>query len=164
MEKNSIKLLAGLLIALAFLTGILASYALDSAYIDVESPYLISFGNLNEQPSDWISENSIEVYNDKIIIYVENAAISRYADSGSMYPTLGENANGIRIKPKSAEEIHIGDIVTFEDDGKLIVHRVIANGEDSLGNYFITKGDNNPEADGKVYFEDIKYVTIALIY
>ena len=81
-----------------------------------------------------------------------------------MKPTLDEHSNGIRIVPKSENEIHIGDIITFEEDGDLIVHRVIDIGEDSNGKYFITKGDNNPVADGKIRFKDIKYITIGVIW
>lgn len=164
MEKGNIKLLAGLLIALSFLTGILANYAIQGVYLDKESPYLIGFGSAIEQPSNWITENNVEVHDDKVIIYVKDASISRYADSGSMLPVLGDTANGIRIKPESAGQINIGDIITFDNGGKLIVHRVIEKGTDSEGDWFVTKGDNNPETDGKVYFKDVRYVTIALIY
>jgi len=45
------------------------------------------------------------------------------------------------------------------------VHRVVYKGKDSIGTYFILKGDNNEEVDpGKVRFEQIKYKTIAIIY
>jgi hypothetical protein len=45
-----------------------------------------------------------------------------------------------------------------------IVHRVIDKGVDENGYWFVTKGDNNKQADGKVYWEDVKYVTIGVIY
>ena len=151
-------------IALIFLTGVLASYALGGVYVDKESPYLIGFGHTNEQPGNWVSEGNIEVLSDRVIIHVQNAEISRYAASGSMLPTLGENANGIKIVPKSAEDIHIGDIISFESQGLLIVHRVVSKGTDANGDWFVTKGDNNSQTDGKVYFKDVRYVTIALIY
>lgn len=81
-----------------------------------------------------------------------------------MLPTLGENANGIKIIPKSPEQINIGDIISFQSGNLLVVHRVIDKGQDANGWYFVTKGDNNQETDGKVYFQDVKYVTVALIY
>ena len=164
MEKNSIKILAGLLIALAFLTGFLSYYAVTNVYIDKESPFLMGFSNTNEQPSDWISTKNIEIYEDKVVIYADNPILSRYEASGSMLPTLGEDTNGIKMVPSSPEQIQIGDIISFEKDNILIVHRVIAKGSDENGDWFVTKGDNNEQTDGKVYFSQVRYVTIALIY
>jgi signal peptidase I len=118
-------------------------------------------------PSDWIREGNIEVYSDRIVIRIENASISRYEDTKSMVPILDKGANGIRIVPNSPDEIHIGDIVTYEADwiDGLVVHRVVYIGEDYVGKYFILKGDNNIESDPeKVRFEQIMYVTVALIY
>jgi len=158
------KLLITLVMILAFLTGFLSCYAANSVYIDRESPFFISLVNSKNQPSNWISEKNIEVFQDKVVIYVKNPFLSRYADTGSMLPTLGENANGIRIKPNSAEEINVGDIITYKKDNILVVHRVVAKGNDELGTWFVTKGDNNTETDGRIYFKDIEYVTVALIY
>ena len=148
---------------LAFITGFLVSYASNHVYVDSEKPFFIGLSD-EKQPSDWVKENQIQVYPDKVVINVANTRISQYADTGSMLPTFGENANGIRIVPSSAEQIKIGDIISFEKGDMLIVHRVIDKGVDEKGIYFITKGDNNPETDGKVYFENIKYVTIGVIY
>lgn len=158
------KLIFICIIMLAFLTGFLSNYAVNYVYIDKESPFLISFGNNSEEPGDWLNEEQIKVFEDKVIIYVKNALLSKYADTGSMLPTLGENSNGIKIVPDSPEQINIGDIVSYEQDNKLIVHRVMSKGEDEKGVYFVTKGDNNTETDGKIYFSQVKYVTIALIY
>ena len=118
-------------------------------------------------PSDWIKNINIEVYDDMIVIYIKNASISVYEDTGSMLPALDKGSNGIRIVPGSAEDIHIGDIVSYEagwTDG-LIVHRIVSTGLDSLGRYYILKGDNNIKNDPeKVRFEQIRYVTVAVIY
>jgi hypothetical protein len=117
-------------------------------------------------PDDWIREGNIEIYNDRVIIYIDNASISRYEDSNSMVPVLDSGVNGIRIVPEP-DDIHIGDIVSYEAgwiDG-LVVHRVVYIGEDELGKYYILKGDNNTKNDPeKVRFEQIRYVTVALIY
>lgn len=118
----------------------------------------------DKAPYDFIKENQIEIYKDKIIIYVKDASISRYAPTGSMKPTLDENSNGIRIVPQTEKDIHIGDIITYKDGESLIVHRIIEIGTDKDGTYFIPKGDNNTVSDGKVRFKDIKYVTIGIIW
>ena len=128
---------------LTFLTGFLSSYAVNSVYIDTEKPFYVGLINDREQPGNWISEDRIEILPDKVINNIENAVLSRYADTGSMLPTLGEDTNGIRIKPEAPEQIKVGDIISYQRDNMLIVHRVIAKGEDERGIYFITKGDNN---------------------
>lgn len=84
--------------------------------------------------------------------------------TGSMLPVLSETANGIRIVPEAAEDIQIGDIISYQTEQGLIVHRITARGFDNEGYYFIAKGDNNELSDGKIRFEDIKYVTIGVLY
>jgi len=118
----------------------------------------------NSAPSDWISEEDITLLDDKIIINVENAKISSYKPTGSMKPVLDEGANGIRIVPESADEIDVGDIISFRKNGILIVHRVVSKGVDSNGVYFVTRGDNNNYPDGKIRFDDVRYVTIGILY
>ena len=165
ISKNCmVKMITILVLMLVFLTGFLSSYAANSVYIDTEKPFLIGFVGNRTQPSNWLSEDNIVVYDDRVVIYVNNAELSKYADTGSMLPVLGEDTTGIKIKPENPEQINVGDIITYQKDKILIVHRVVGKGEDEKGIYFITKGDNNNESDGKVYFEDVKYVTLGLVY
>lgn len=158
------KLLIACVLALVFCTGFLTSYLANSAYINKESPFLIGFGSTKLGPGNWISEDKILVDDNKVCIYVKNAVLSEYADSGSMLPTLGEYANGIKIVPENPEQIKIGDIISFQQGNIMIVHRVVDKGQDKNGYWFVTKGDNNLQTDGKVYWKDIKYVTVGLIY
>lgn len=118
----------------------------------------------NQAPSNWINEEDIIVMKDKIVINVDNADISYYGPTGSMKPTLDVGANGIRVIPSGPDSINVGDIISFDRDGILIVHRVVEKGFDENGLYFITKGDNNGFSDGKVRFEDVKYITIGILY
>jgi len=106
--------------------------------------------------------NQISITGNSITINVPNASISSYAPTGSMKPVFDSGANGIRIVPNSPEQIKVGDIVTFGKDN--IVHRIVEEGKDEGGYWFITKGDNNQVSDGKIRFEDIKYVTIGVLY
>ncbi len=153
----------GIIFLFGFLSANLLSYYL---FYGIENPFSngFNFSSVNTAPHDSIKENQIEIQSDRIIIYVNGASISRYAATGSMKPTLDENANGIRIVPKTEEDIDVGDIITFKEGDDLIVHRVIEKGTDNEGIYFITKGDNNTMSDGKVRFKDIKYITVALIF
>jgi signal peptidase I len=131
---------------------------------DIEIPFGIN-GNLGaESPSNWIMEDDIVIKDDSIVLKISGASISRYSKTGSMKPVLDYETNGVRIKPDNVDQIQKGDIVTFRHEGLLVVHRVIFRGEDSFGAYFITRGDNNDFDDGRIRFEDIEWVTIALLY
>ena len=160
-------------ISIIFLLGFLSANLVGAYLIyGFEMPasfnYLgFSLGNGNNgdyTPFDFINENQIKVYDNRIVIYVDDASIGRYAPTGSMKPVLDEGSNGIRIKPKSEKDIHLGDVITFRDEGYLIIHRVVDIGTDDKGVYFITKGDNNSVSDGKVRFKDIRYLTIGVIW
>jgi len=157
-------------IALIFLFGFVAANIIHFYVTSgIENPFNsvqfdITSINSKKAPYNFIEEKQIEVYEDRVIIYVKNASISSYADTGSMKPVLDENSNGIRIKPESENDIHVGDIITFQENDYLIVHRVVEKGVDKEGIYFITKGDNNSVSDGKVRFENIKYKTIGIIW
>ena len=148
---------------LVFMLGFF-SYALLSSGINLEKPFSAGFFSSNIEPSDFISQEQIKVYSDRVVIQLKYASLSSYADTGSMKPVFGKNANGIRIVPKNENEINIGDIVSFDSGNGLIVHRVVEKGRDNEGVYFITKGDNNNETDGKIRFNDIKYVTIGVLW
>jgi len=162
MKKSSI-----IKIMIIFLFGFLSANLVSLYFVSgFENPFSFSYLGFSslEAPFDFIEENQIKVYNDKIVISINGASIGRYADTGSMRPVLDAGSNGIRIVPKNEEEIHIGDIITFEDELGLIIHRVIDKGIDENGVYFITKGDNNPISDGKVRFEEVRYKTIGVIW
>lgn len=154
-------------ICIIFLFGFLSANLLSYYLVyGVENPFSNGF-NINEMksaPQDIVKENQIQIYDDKVVINVKGASLSKYAATGSMKPTFDENANGIRIIPQSEDEINVGDIVTYQSGDSLIVHRVIEKNKDKDGVYFITKGDNNTISDGKIRFKDIKYVTIAIVW
>jgi hypothetical protein len=118
-------------------------------------------------PQDWIKKEQIEVYNDKIIIKIENPEWSSFADTKSMDPVLDSTAHGIHIIPKKPEDIQIGDIVAYESNlaKGTIIHRVIGIDSDKDGLYYILKGDNNNVQDPeKVRFSQIRRVLVAIIY
>ena len=159
-------------ISIIFLIGFLSANLINLYFVtsfDFERPFSLSnlgFSSSDslQAPFDFIDESQIKIYDDKIVINVDGASMSKYAPTGSMKPLLDEGSNGLRITPKSEDEIYIGDIISFKQDNLLIVHRVIDKGADEQGIYFITKGDNNSISDGKVRFKDIKYKTIGVIW
>ena len=161
-------------ISIIFLLGFICANLVSFYFVyGLEMPF--SFNNFSftsvdngSAPFDFVDESQIKIYDDKIVINIDGASLSRYAPTGSMKPLLDENSNGIRIVPESEEDIHIGDIITFEQNisgqDYSIVHRVINTGTDSDGTYFITKGDNNTIKDGKIRFKDIRYKTIGILW
>lgn len=149
---------------LVFILGFLSCMIFYTLGSGKEIPRAFGLIENSEAPGDWVSKDNIHVYSDKIVIDVERASLSSYADSGSMKPVLDKDSNGIRIIPKNSEEINVGDIISFEKNNELIVHRVIEKGKDNLGAWFITKGDSNSIDDGKIRFSQIRYVTIGVLY
>ena len=67
--------------------------------------------------------------------------------SGSMLPSIQINSINI-VKICSAGEVSIGDVIMYKaTNGMMIVHRVMEIHETDGEYSFITKGDNNDEAD-----------------
>ncbi len=154
-----------ILAILIFVLGFTVS-ELRSAVIDSMTPDDLP------SPSDHITEDRIHVYNDSVYLDIEGVQWSSFTDTKSMEPILDYNSNALQIIPQSPDEIHIGDIVSYQTPrterkvgNSLIIHRVIEIGTDSKGWYAITKGDNlkRPDPD-KVRFSQIRKVLFAIIY
>ena len=156
-------LLIGIFVLGFFASTIYAEIAPESP-LNIENP----FGPKERaSPSDWIPEDNIHVYKDRVVIDITNPQWASFTDTNSMDPVLDENTNAIQIVPKTVDDIKIGDIVSYNSDysDSTIIHRVAYKGEDEEGTYFVMKGDNNPTSDpGKVRFEDILRVSVMLVY
>jgi len=146
-----------------FVSCIFLFYIFSSSSLEI--PFATGLADFDaSSPSDWIGDEDILVFDDRIVLRIANSTLSSYAPSGSMKPVLDKGANGIRIVPGSADEIDVGDIVSSRSGGRLIVHRIVEKGLDGGGIYFITQGDNNVFSDDKIRFEDIEFVTVGVIY
>ena len=144
---------------------LLSVMALAVAYSSKSTEAAVNYSN--ESPSDFVSDGQIMVYEDKVILNVNNAVWVKYEDTGSMKPVIDVGANGLEVVPKSESELKVGDIVSYQAswNDSLVVHRIIEVGSDAFGTYYTLKGDNNTEQDsGKIRFSQIKYKTIAIIY
>ena len=118
-------------------------------------------------PIDRIMEEQILVLKDKVVLNIQNAEWASFTDTNSMDPIIDAGANAIEVVPESEDEINVGDIVAYESDYAegTIIHRIVYKGQDEKGTYFVIKGDNNPVSDpGKIRFEQIKKVVVAIIY
>ena len=118
-------------------------------------------------PFDWIEQDQIHMYPDRVVIDLQNPQWAVFTDTNSMDPVFDAGAHAIEVVPKSPEQIHVGDIVSYKSeyaDGT-VIHRVVETGEDSEGWYCRLKGDNNPFEDpGKVRFSQVQRVLVAIIY
>ncbi len=134
-----------------------ASYEVPSVFVARE---LIS-------PADRIQESQILLYDDRIVIKIDNASWASYADTNSMDGFLDKGSIGIEIQPDSELDIEIGDVISYDAswNESLVAHRVIDLGYDAEGWYCIAKGDNVDFADpGKIRFNQIKYVLVGVLY
>jgi len=161
-----------ILLVLVFVIGWVASVMYMNVGIpSLENPLSLDTllkGNIEMQsPQDHISEDSIHVFEDRVIIDVEEATWSTFTNTNSMDPILDVGANGLEMKPKTPADIKVGDVVSYKPDSKngLVIHRIVATGYDGEGWFARAKGDNNPTVDpGKIRFDQIHGVLIGVIY
>ncbi|MBU1111305.1 MAG: signal peptidase I [Nanoarchaeota archaeon] len=166
-----IKKILGILLLCSFIVFALALYidTTNDPQLEVPINSLIEQVLTGEQasPGDRIKEDQIKVYEDRVVIQIANAKWAGFTDTNSMDPLLDEESNAIQVIPESADEIQVGDIITYESslfDG-MVIHRVILIGEDEEGTYFIAKGDNNPDPDPeKIRFNQIRRILVGILY
>jgi hypothetical protein len=148
-----------LLIALGCVIGML------TAQLSTSVEYPLGTSRERTSPQDHIAENKIEVYQDRVVIRIDNPKWASFADTNSMDPVFDAGSNAIQITPTSPDQIEVGDIISYRHNGKVIIHRVIEKGIDGEGWYFIVKGDNNAQPDpNRVRFEDVTRVVVAVVY
>ncbi len=165
------------LIVLVFLLGWVANNVYSDIYkgdyqlgmVQDKADDVSTNGTAVERPSpaDRIKESQIHVYDDSVVIQVNDPEWSTFTDTNSMDPVIDKGANAIHVVPKSPDDLQVGDIVAYHSQyaNGTIIHRIIDKGTDDQGTYFILKGDNNTTPDpGKVRFSQIKRVLIAIIY
>lgn len=162
------------IVSMAFMLGLVASIAF-MGINSVEIPALsdnspvLQDGVLKAKerisPFDWIKQEDINLYQDGVSFNIDNPQWAIFADTNSMDPVFDSTSHAIEIIPKSAEDVHVGDIASYNTDNGTIIHRVIETGYDSEGWYAMFKGDNNPIKDpDKVRFNDIRRIVVAIIY
>ncbi|MBD3319184.1 signal peptidase I [Candidatus Woesearchaeota archaeon] len=149
-----------------FLAGFLCGNVVVSQAADLSYPlYWFGYSQERASPSNWVAEESIHVYQDRIVIDLEDAYWAKFVNTNSMDPLLDEESNALQIKPASPSQIRVGDIITYSLGDSAVIHRVIETGVDESGWFAITKGDNNAYADpAKVRFDQVERVLVAIIY
>jgi len=153
-------------VIIIFALGWLSSSLLVSS-AGLEMPFGLFGVKEVDSPFNHVKKDQIHVFQDRIVIDLENARWAEFTDTNSMDPVLDAEANSLEIVPSSVEDIHIGDIVVYDPDGYdgLIIHRVVDMDYDSEGWYATVKGDNLTRSDPeKVRFDQIEGVLVGIIY
>src|SRR3990167_6598606 len=81
-------------VSIIFLLGFLSANIIGYLMVyGAENPFSNSFNfsNAEKAPSDFLRESQIEIYDNKVVININDASISRYAPTGSMIPVFDEN-------------------------------------------------------------------------
>ena len=152
---------------LAIICAVLLGWLSHSVASSISSEMPYSFTSAQERisPSNHIKEKQIEVYDNFAVIQVDNLFWAKFSDTNSMDPLIDKDTNSLEIKPKSTDEIRVGDIISYSFYDITIIHRVIRIGEDEFGWYAVAKGDNNPEPDPEeVRFSQVNGVVIGILY
>ncbi len=136
----------------ALLTTILAALSISS------SPE-------RNSPSNWVKQEQIKVFQDKVLLDIPGVSWTTFADTNSMDPFLDADANALEILPDNPDDINVGDVISYRASSGVVIHRVTKKGYDDEGLYYTVKGDNNTLRDPyKVRYEDVEGVLVAIIY
>lgn len=167
---KSLALLIVIIAACSFIVGSIAgaSYKGSIQIADFQKPLgLIGLGSEKNSPQDRIKDYNIRAYDDRIIVFINNPYLAKFADTHSMEPLLDKKSTGIEIVPKSSAEIKIGDVISYKSmyDGDIVIHRVAKIGNDPEGWYAVARGDNNQADDSeKIRFSEVKRILVGVLY
>ena len=156
-----------LIMGMSFVVGcLIGSMLVPSVTAQVGYPLSVFFQSPERgSPHDWVAEENIFVYDDRVVFYVDDPYWSKFLDTNSMDPVIDEDSNAIQIRPDSPSDIHVGDVISYRAEQGVIIHRVVEVGADAKGWYAVTRGDNNAHADAqKVRFDAVERILVAVIY
>ena len=164
------------LIVIAILISFFSGWIGNSTYttytgfsvIDMQKPLdAFNSGKERSAPYDRVKNSNIRIFDDKIVVYINNPYLVKFTDTHSMEPLINKKSTGLEIVPKSSSEIKIGDVISYapKEGDEVIVHRVVKIDYDAQGWYAITKGDNAPYSDPeKVRFGQVKRILVGVLY
>ena len=93
---------------------------------------------------DHVEESRISLTGNSVFIDTNyDLRWSKFEDTNSMNPLIDKGHNGLEFIPTDVNDIHLGDVISFGYGDEVYIHRVVENGKDEFGIYFVTKGDNN---------------------
>ncbi len=123
-----------------------------------------------DSPYNWIDQKEIKFASDYVVvpkIQGYEVYLANFTDTNSMDPVLDQYTNAVELIPKTTEDIHKGDIISYRSNQikGVVIHRVSNIGTDKKGWYAETTGDNLAQKDpAKIRFEQITGVVYAILY
>ena len=153
----------------SFVLGLIIGAAISGfPVLDLQKPLgLFKSGSENSSPHDRIKDYNVRVFDDRVVVYINDPYLARFADTHSMEPLLDARSTGIEIVPVSSDEIKVGDVISYQSgySDDTVIHRVVDISKDSEGWFAITKGDNNQDNDPeKIRFGQVKRILVGLLY
>jgi signal peptidase I len=150
------------LVVASFILGVLTA----TIVLNGNVRYALSVdSDIVDGPSDHIAVDNLKVFKDKAVIEKSGLKWARILDTHSMEPLLNSDSISLELLPQIPSDIELGDIISYKAGSIVIIHRVVEIGEDDVGWYAMTKGDNNEFVDpSKVRFEDIEGVLVGILY
>ena len=85
--------------------------------------------------------------------FLQTSSFSLKAEGSSMLPIL-HSEDVVYYRKTSFTKLNVNDIILIQKSKKLFTHRIIYT-DDKKGGFLVTKGDNNPQSDGKIYSHQI---------
>jgi len=151
-----------MLIAVSVLSLAVIAFS-PGSIVGLESPMQ---GPERLSPSDRIDSSQLSMTANGLLVKgLTGIRIVNIADTNSMDPVIDAEATVVETIPKTSDELHLGDIISYKSGDNLIIHRIIEISSDENGWFATVKGDNNsvPDPD-KVRFEQIKGVVVGILY
>ncbi len=109
-------------------------------------------------PGNYLNENQFYATKTNLLINQPNIQLTRYTNTNSMDPVLDENSNGIEL-PYTGQTLHPGDIISYEKNKTLYIHRIINITNDD----YTVKGDNTTTTE-TIQKEQLRGILIGILY
>lgn len=93
-----------------------------------------------------------------MIIYFTSGYFRYYVvaiATGSMTPNINKGDVVLLDQSVAFKDLHLGDVLVYRYENKVVVHRINNIIEDNSHYYFYTKGDQNNDVDNYVIYEDM---------
>lgn len=163
--RNYLIVALSVLLLCYVLSTIVTLGALVDTYCNPE-PLIIDVHTEVPAPSDRLNMSNFAKTSHTVTINstagFDTISLGSVLGSGSMLPTLDENANIVYESAGPNSSYFIGDIIVFNrPDGGYIIHRII----NITSEGYVTKGDNNLIVDHYiVQRDDIDAIVVAILY
>ena len=125
------------------------------------------YGIEKASPFDHVKSSQIRVMKNKVEINMQNIQWWEIKDTNSMDPLIDIGSVALSIKPKSPDDINLGDVGIYNSKllRTVIIHRVVKVDSDEKGEFYKFRGDNLKYIDPEdVRFNMVEGVMVGVIY